>query len=103
LPPAGAAPSSASARIFLAHGATLASYPLDALPPITGTPILTGNAAAAVADQLRHRGDQVVLHPADLPSLSAIAAIGLQRHQGHLPPLSAQPLYVDAPEARPQA
>ena len=88
-------------RVFLAEADTLASYALDALPAVAGSIIVTGNAAAAAAAELGRRGDQVHLHPAELPSLPSIAAIGLERHQGRRPPLSAQPLYVDAPEARP--
>jgi len=99
-PPIWVALHSRPGRVFLARDDTLASHQLDALPQVTGLPILTGNAAAAVAERLRDRGDQVDLRTADLPSPACIAVIALQRYRGERPALPAQPLYIDAPEAK---
>jgi hypothetical protein len=54
----------------------------------------------AVAARLAARGTDTMLTTARLPQPLQVAAIGLRRHQGALPPLPPVPLYVDAPEAK---
>jgi hypothetical protein len=59
-----------------------------------------GDAAIAVAGRLAARGADVMLTDARLPLVRHVAMAGLARRTGTLPPRSAQPLYVDAPEAK---
>ncbi|MGS0647137.1 tRNA (adenosine(37)-N6)-threonylcarbamoyltransferase complex dimerization subunit type 1 TsaB [Komagataeibacter melomenusus] len=68
-----------------------------ALPP--GPLLLAGNGAQAVMEAAGGR-DGLHLLPDAPPDPQAIAAAALLRLHGHLPPRAAQPLYVDAPEAR---
>ncbi len=72
---------------------------LDALPAVEGPLLVAGDVGALVADLLRARGDTVALG-ATRPDAAAIAAAALRRRAGGLAPLPAQPLYVDAPEAK---
>jgi tRNA threonylcarbamoyladenosine biosynthesis protein TsaB len=88
-------------RVFLARGTVIESLPLDDLPLPNAPPWVTGNAADQVVESLRRRGVTAEHHPASAATPTAIAAIALARHAGRLPPLPAQPLYIDAPEARP--
>jgi hypothetical protein len=61
---------------------------------------VAGNAAVEVAARLAARGADVMLTDARLPVGTHVAQVGALRHAGALPPLAAQPLYVDPPEAR---
>ncbi|AZV39238.1 tRNA (adenosine(37)-N6)-threonylcarbamoyltransferase complex dimerization subunit type 1 TsaB [Komagataeibacter xylinus] len=72
---------------------------LDApdLPP--GPLLLAGNGAQAIMEAAGTRGG-IYLLPDAPPDPQAIAAAALLRLHGHLPPRAAQPLYVDAPEAK---
>lgn len=73
---------------------------LDALDLPPGPLLLAGNGAQAVAEAAAARRDDMHLLPDAPPDPQAIAAAALLRVQGDLPPRVAQPLYVDAPEAR---
>ncbi len=73
---------------------------LDALPPCDGSVLVAGDAEAALVDALLQRGDQVRRAGIAAPSVPEIAAAASRRLSGALPPRPAQPLYVDAPEAR---
>ena len=73
---------------------------LDALPLPPGPVAVAGALAVAVASRLAERGADVQLLPARWADAAGIAAAALARTQGTLPPLPAQPLYIDPPEAR---
>jgi len=87
-------------RIFLDTGDAARPVRLDALPPAVGKVAVTGDAAVAVAARLAARDDDVLLTDARLPHAAAVARVGAQRLAGMRPPLAAQPLYIDPPEAR---
>lgn len=87
-------------RIFLDQGQGPVPCMLDQLPPCPGPVALAGDAAIAVAGRLAARGDNVMLSSARLPLGRHIAVVAERRHAGALPPLAAQPLYVDPPEAK---
>jgi hypothetical protein len=86
------APGTPAARIAACNG--------DALPAPSGPVALAGPAAAAVAAALAARNLPVMLTDARRPLPRHVALAGLARQAGRLPPLPAQPLYVDPPEAR---
>jgi tRNA threonylcarbamoyladenosine biosynthesis protein TsaB len=87
-------------RVFLDAGGTMRAYALDSLPAAPGPVAVTGDAAVAVAARLAARGADVQLTNARLPRAADVARVGARRLAGALPPLPAQPLYVDPPEAR---
>lgn len=87
-------------RVFLDRGAGIEARALDALPRPPHPVRLLGDAAASVAEVL---GDGSCSIGPAWPEPAAVAAIGLRRRHGALPPLPARALYVDAPEARPGA
>ncbi len=87
-------------RVFLDMGDGFGGYPTDALPPAPGRVAVCGNAANLVAATLAARGTDVLLTTARTPKPVHVAEIAALRHAGGLPPLPAEPLYVDAPEAR---
>jgi tRNA threonylcarbamoyladenosine biosynthesis protein TsaB len=88
-------------RVFLHRGdGDFVPVALDALPMADGPVAVTGDAAVAVAARLAARGDDVVLTDVRLPLARHVAAVGARRLAGALAPLSAQPLYIDPPEAR---
>lgn len=87
-------------RIFLDTGSEARPLPLDALPPAPGPVVVVGDAAEAVAARLAARGDDAVPGDARLPQAAAVAEVGARRLAGMLPPLAAQPLYIDPPEAK---
>ncbi|HUN52957.1 MAG TPA: tRNA (adenosine(37)-N6)-threonylcarbamoyltransferase complex dimerization subunit type 1 TsaB [Candidatus Sulfotelmatobacter sp.] len=87
-------------RVFLDIAGTVRPCALEALPPAAGPVAVTGDAAVAVAVKLAARGDNVQLTDARLPRAADVARVGAKRLAGALPPLPAQPLYVDPPEAR---
>ena len=96
-------------RIFLEHAGTLEhvgtieSLALtDLADPRHGVAI-AGDGAIAVAARLAARGCNVMLTSARLPLPRHIALAAIARHIGALPPRAAQPLYIDPPEAKPQA
>ena len=87
-------------RVFLDRGAGFATVALDALPNPAGPVAVAGDAATLIAARLAARGVDVMLTDARLPSGRHIAAVAQRRLAGDVPPLPAQPLYVDPPEAR---
>jgi tRNA threonylcarbamoyl adenosine modification protein YeaZ len=87
-------------RIFLETGDSVLSLALDALPD-PGQPVaVAGSAAPEVAARLAARGVNVMLTDARLPTGRHIAAVAERRFHGTIRPLAAEPLYVDAPEAK---
>lgn len=90
-------------RVFLGADGGFRTVALDALPPVPGPVAITGDAAVAVAARLAARGDDVKLTDARLPRAADVAFVAVRRLAGALPPLAAQPLYLDPPEARPAA
>jgi tRNA threonylcarbamoyladenosine biosynthesis protein TsaB len=87
-------------RVFIERSQGIAAFSLDSLPQPDGTVAVAGDAAIAVASHLAARGADVLLTDARLPMPRHVAVVALRRFQGALPPLPAQPLYVDPPEAR---
>ena len=87
-------------RIFLDRDGQIAPVALDALPRPPGPIALAGDAAIAVACRLAASGANVMLTDARLPDAVAVARVGALRLSGALPPLEAQPLYIDPPEAK---
>jgi tRNA threonylcarbamoyl adenosine modification protein YeaZ len=92
-------------RVFLDRGGQAASFALDALPmPDRGVAVaVAGDAAIPVAAWLAARERDVMLTDARYPAARQIALVAARRFAGALPPLAAQPLYIDPPEARPPA
>lgn len=87
-------------RVFLDRDGNIAPVALDALPAPSGPIALAGDAAMEVACRLAARGQDVMLTDARLPDAVAVARVGALRLAGALPPLAAQPLYIDPPEAK---
>jgi tRNA threonylcarbamoyl adenosine modification protein YeaZ len=87
-------------RIFLETEGMIASLALDALPPAPALTAIAGDAAIDVAAILAARGADVMLTDARLPLPRHVALAATLRHDGKLPPLEAQPLYIDPPEAK---
>lgn len=87
-------------RLFLLRDGTAAAYADDDVPRPTGPIALAGDAAAETASRLAARGADVLLTNAKAidPVWTARAAQS-QAAQG-LPPLPAQPAYIDPPEAK---
>lgn len=87
-------------RVFIEHDGIVAAHTLDALPLPAGRIAVGGDAAIAVAAWLAARGADVMITDARLPLVRHVAMAGLARQTGALPARAAQPLYVDAPEAK---
>jgi tRNA threonylcarbamoyladenosine biosynthesis protein TsaB len=87
-------------RVFIDAGGGAAGYALDALPWPAGPVAVAGTAANVVAGALAAKGLDVKLMSARMPVAEQVAAVGVARATGALPPLAAVPLYVDAPEAK---
>jgi tRNA threonylcarbamoyladenosine biosynthesis protein TsaB len=90
-------------RIFLEVDDKVLSLAMTDLPPPPGPVAVAGEAAADVACRLAARGANVMLTDARQPSGRYIAQVAAARFAGQIRPLPAEPLYVDPPEARPQA
>lgn len=84
-------------RIYLEQDGAVLSCALDAVPDPEGPVVVSGNAARAVVERLLHLGFVASLAPGCVPAPSGIAAAARRAS------LPAQPLYVDAPEARPSS
>ncbi|GAN88126.1 tRNA (adenosine(37)-N6)-threonylcarbamoyltransferase complex dimerization subunit type 1 TsaB [Komagataeibacter intermedius] len=78
---------------------SVSAHMLDMLELPPGPLLLAGNAAEDVAQALPRRMD-VRICGLMQPDPVDIATVALRRFHGHLPPRAAQPLYVDAPEAK---
>ncbi len=87
-------------RIFLEVGDEIFSLATTELPAARGPVALAGDAAADVASRLAARGVNVMLTDARLPTGRSIAQVAERRLLGTIRSLAAEPLYVDAPEAR---
>ena len=93
--------SARTGRVFIdANGGGFVAHALDSLPRVSGRIALAGDAANEVAAVLAGRGVDIMLTRARRMRPEDLAAAGLRRHAGMLPPLAAVPLYVDAPEAK---
>ncbi len=87
-------------RVFLERDGAIASFALDLLPLPAGKVAVAGDAAIAVASRIAARDADVMLTDARLPQARHVAVVGERRLGGIIPPLPAQPLYVDPPEAK---
>jgi len=87
-------------RIFLEIGDEILSLAVGDLPNPQQPIAVAGGAAADVASRLAARGANVMLTDARLPTGRHIAAVAERRFRGCIRSLAAEPLYVDAPEAR---
>lgn len=87
-------------RVFIEIGASIVSVPAGALPAAPGPIAVAGTAAADVASRLAARSADVMLTDAQFPGGLQIAQVAVARHRGERRPLPAEPLYVDAPEAK---
>lgn len=90
-------------RVFLEANGQCYSVAVTDLPALAGPAAVAGPAALDIASRLAARGDDVMLTDARTPLGRHIAAVAIRRAAGALPSLAAEPLYVDAPEARPLA
>ncbi len=88
-------------RVFFGDMAGMASVTLETLPPLSGPMLILGNAGEAVAAALRARGTDAMPGSA-MVDAAAAGRVALRRMAGILRPCDAQPLYVEAPEARVQ-
>ena len=87
-------------RIFLEVANEVFSVAVTDLPNPPGPVAVAGRAAAEVASRLAARGVNVMLTDARLPAGRHIAQVAERRFRGAIRTLSAEPLYVDPPEAR---
>jgi tRNA threonylcarbamoyladenosine biosynthesis protein TsaB len=87
-------------RIFLERAGEAIALSFADLPRTTDRIAVAGDAAPTVAASLAARDVDVMLTDARLPMARHIAVVAENRHAGQLPPLEAQPLYVDPPEAK---
>ncbi len=87
-------------RVFLERAGSIIAIALDDLPVPDGPVAIAGDAAIEVAARLAAREADVMLTDARVPQPHHIAVVAASRQAGRLPPLAAQPLYVDAPAAR---
>ncbi len=91
-------------RIFLHrmghHGGAPEPTALDALPIPDTRVAIAGDAAIEVAARLAAMDCNVMLTDVRLPPIRQVALVAARRLAGDLPPLPAQPLYVDPPEAK---
>jgi len=96
----GVAIDSRRGRVFLDRAGSIETVALDRLPAAGGRVAVAGDAAIEVVARLAARGDTVMLTDARLPLARHVATVGARRLRGELPPLPAQPRYIDPPEAR---
>lgn len=87
-------------RVFLERHGRVEAYELDALPTPEGLVAIAGEQAIAVTAALAARDVNVQLAGSHSPSALGIERGARKRLLRELPPRSAQPLYVDPPEAR---
>ncbi len=95
--------SKRAGRVFLDIAGRLSVAAPDALPPCGGPVAAAGDAAPMVAAALAARGTDVLLADARRPRAADVARVAARRLAGALPALAAQPLYAEAPLARPMA
>ncbi len=87
-------------RVFLDRDGIIEGFDLAALPRPPSPVAIAGDAATDIATRLAARGHDAMLTDIRLPDAAFVAAVAARRLAGHLPPLAAQPLYIDPPEAR---
>jgi tRNA threonylcarbamoyl adenosine modification protein YeaZ len=87
-------------HIFLERDGETVSLAQEALPLSLGKVAIAGGAALQIAARLAASGANVMLTDARFALPRHIALVATQRHAGALPMRSAQPLYVDPPEAK---
>lgn len=87
-------------HVFLHDGATWRSTAIATIAKPDHKVALAGDAADSVAAHLRAIGADAIATDARLPEGQHIAEAALARLAGVLPPLPAQPLYIDPPEAK---
>jgi tRNA threonylcarbamoyladenosine biosynthesis protein TsaB len=90
-------------RVFLEIGGQILSVAVTELPARSGPVAVAGPGSLDVASRLAAQGGDIMLTDVRHPLGCHIAAVAIRRACGALPPLPVEPLYVDAPEARPQA
>ncbi len=90
-------------RIFLLRWAQAQAFADTDVPNSPSPVALAGDAANDVAARLAASGVDVLLTNARLPDPLWVAQVALARIQAGWPPQPVQPLYVDAPEAKPSA
>jgi tRNA threonylcarbamoyladenosine biosynthesis protein TsaB len=71
-----------------------------ALPRPPGPVAVAGDAALAVAARLASRGANTLLAGPRMPEAAAVARVAARRLAGEIPPLAAQPMYVEPPAVR---
>ena len=89
-------------RVFLEVDGQVHSFEVTALPNPRQPIAVAGGSAADVVSRLAARGADVMLTDARLPMGRHIAQVAERRHQGLLPALPVEPLYVDLPQAKPR-
>jgi len=87
-------------RLFVETAEGVLSLPLADLPMPDGPVAIAGTAAAEVASRLAAKGANVMLTDARCPAGLQLAEVASRRLRGELAPLPAEPLYIDAPEAK---
>ncbi len=87
-------------RVFLDIDGQMQSIAVTELPPSPGRVAVAGAAALDIVSRLAARGDDVMLTNALYPLGRHIATVAVCRAMGLLPALAAEPLYIDAPEAK---
>ena len=90
-------------RIFLDRGGQILSVAIADVPAPDKPVAVAGPAAVEIATRLAAKGADVMLTDAVLPTGLPIAEVARNRLQGRLPPMTAEPLYVDPPEAKPRS
>jgi len=87
-------------RVFLDRGEGPLAVSLATLPRPDRPVAVAGDAAITVTAYLAARGTDVMLTDARQPASRHIAIVAERRLSGVIPPLAAQPLYVDPPAVR---
>jgi hypothetical protein len=86
--------------VFVETADRVVSAALGELPMPQGPVAIAGTAALEVASRLAAREANVMLTDARYPAGQHIATAAVRRARGELRPVPAEPLYVDAPEAK---
>ncbi len=87
-------------HVFLERAAKRESIALERLAQPVGPVAIAGDAAIAVAARLAARGADVMLTDLRAPRARFVASVAARRCRGELPPLAAEPLYLDPPATR---
>src|SRR5579875_225069 len=87
-------------HVFLERPGKRESVALEHLAEPAGPVAIAGDAAIAVAARLAARGADVMLTDLRAPKARFVASVVARRSRGELPPLAAEPLYLDPPATR---